>query len=161
MRIRKEVSPWNIKPFLIMTSALLIIYNVFFLFSGYFNKDDFFTFGNAFWSWLLLAIANPLILSALITSSFRVATLYVNDYQNIPDFKGKLDKHIQSENMKVIHNEPTLTVYTPKHWFYGMFKAWHGSENLAVHWKEEVVITGALRKVSVMEDKFTWNKDFK
>lgn len=160
MRIRKDISPWNFKVFFIMLGVLLFIYNIFYLLAGYFDGENFFSNQGAVLSWVLMGLINPLIMSSLITSSFRTTQLYINDYQQIPDFATKLDKKIQAENMTLIETG-TRHVYRPNNWFYKLFNSWSGSENVVVTWGDEVLISGSLRKVSAVEDVLTWNADFR
>jgi hypothetical protein len=87
--------------------------------------------------------------------------LYINDYETITDFREKLKLKILAENMELESDDSERTIYKPKNWLFKIFNAWQGSEKLSVGWGTEIVIEGSLKKITIIEDVLTWNKDFK
>ncbi|MBX2963754.1 MAG: hypothetical protein KF687_14685 [Cyclobacteriaceae bacterium] len=158
MRIRKEISKWSVKTFFKLAGVLLVLFNLFTVLAAYMD--------HSVWEvtpgFLLMAgLFYPLLLASIATTGFRMGTLYINDYQAILDFKEKLKSKLEKENM-VVESETNLqTVYKPKGGYYSLFNAWGGTEKLTVTWADEIVLSGSLRKVTVLEDVLTWNKDFK
>lgn len=62
----------------------------------------------------------------------------------------------------VLHSETTeQSHYFPKSIFYRAFNNWFHTEEVKVFWGDEIIISGSMRKLNVVEDAFTWNKDFK
>lgn len=158
MRIRKEISKWSIKTFLKLAGLLLVIFNLFTLLAAYMDHTvwdvslNFTLFAGLFY---------PLMLASILTTSFRTATLYINDYQSMADFKEKLKSKIDKENMAIESETDGRTIYKPRDGYYSLFNAWSGTEKLTATWGDEIVLSGSLRKVTVLEDVLTWNKEFR
>lgn len=158
MRIRKEISKWDVVMFLKVTTVILVLFNLFYLSAAY--MDQSIADINP-WNWLMMCVLYPALLGSILNNGFRKGTLYINDYQAIADFNNKLKTKILSENMEIELNDAEQTIYKPKNWFFKMFNAWHGSEKLKARWGDEICIEGSLKKINVIEDILTWNKDFK
>lgn len=158
MRIRKEISKWSVKTFLKLAGILLVVFNLFIFLSAY--MDHSITDVNQSFVWMS-GVFYPLLLASIATTGFRTGTLYINDYQAIPDFKEKLKAKIKHENMTVVSDTTDQTVYKPGGGYFSLFKAWGGTEMLTATWREEIVLSGSLRKITVLEDILTWNKEFK
>jgi predicted permease len=160
MRIRKEVSTWSLKIFLILLISLLIIYNLFYLLAGYFQETEFFS-NNYFWTWILLAIFNPLVLSMILTTVFRTSSLFITDYENIEGFQDKLKTIVLSRNLKIELELEKVVVFTPTNWFFKLFNAWFETEKLTIQWEREIIIHGPLKKISALEDALTFDTALK
>lgn len=158
MRIRKEISKWSVKTFLKLAGILLVVFNLFIFLSAY--MDHSITDVNQSFVWMS-GVFYPLLLASIATTGFRTGTLYINDYQAIPDFKEKLKAKIKQENMTVVSETTDQTVYKPGGGYFSLLKAWGGTEMLTATWCEEIVLSGSLRKITVLEDILTWNKEFK
>jgi hypothetical protein len=158
MRIRKEITKWNIKMFAKVTFALLVLFNSFYLSAA--TMDQSIEDINP-WNWLMMCVLYPILLSAILNNGFRKGILYINDYEAIIDFTSKLKAKILIENMEIESDDSRQTIYKPKNWFFRIFNSWQGSEKLIITWGDEIVIDGSLKKVTVLEDILTWNKDFK
>jgi hypothetical protein len=158
MRIRKEITKWNVVMFLKVTAVILTLFNFFYLSAAY--MDQSIADINP-WNWLMMCILYPTLLSSILNNGFRKGILYINDYDTLADFSNKLKAKILAENMEIELNDAEQTIYKPKNWFFKMFNAWQGSEKLTVSWGPEIIIEGSLKKISTIEDILTWNKDFK
>jgi hypothetical protein len=158
MRIRKEITKWNITMFAKVTFVLLVLFNFFYLAAAY--MDQSIADINP-WNWLMMCVLYPILLSAILNNGFRKGILYINDHEAIADFTNKLKSKILTENMEVESDDSVRTIYKPKNWLYKIFNAWQGSEKLYVSWGTEIVVAGSLKKVNTLEEILTWNKDFK
>lgn len=158
MRLRKEISKWSVKTFLKLAGILLVIFFGFYLITAWI--DGALNDMNLQYI-LFFCVCYPALLASILTNGFRTGTLYVNDYQSIPDFQKKLKLKILHENMTIESETAEQTVYKPGKGFFSLFNAWKGSEKITATWGEEIVLSGSLRKVSALEDILTWNKDFK
>lgn len=158
MRIRKEISKWSVKTFLKLAGILLLIFNGFYLITAW--LDGALDQMNTQYI-LMFCVFYPVLLALFLTSGFRTSAIFINDYENIPDFKKLLDKKIVEENMIPESHTPDQTLYKPGNSFYKLFNAWGGSEKLTASWGKEIVISGSLRKVSALEDGVRWSEDFK
>jgi hypothetical protein len=108
-----------------------------------------------------MGLTYPLILSAITTTGFRSSTITIVDSQSIPEFRKKL-LLFALKGYKITLDQPTKTFLTPTTWFFKIFKAWSGSENIWIQWSDqEVIIHGSQRKVSQIEDTLIWNNQFK
>ncbi len=158
MRIRKEISKWSIKTFLKLAGILLVLFNLFTFLTAYMDHSVW----DVSVGFILMAgIFYPLLLASIATTGFRTGTLYINDYQALPNFKEKLKSRIEKENMVIESETDGQTMYKPKGGYYSFFNAWGSTEKLTATWGDEIVLNGSLRKVTVLEDVLTWNKDFK
>lgn len=157
MRIRKEISKWSVKTFLKVAGLLLVLFNLFIFLAAYIDHNI--TDLNRSFVWMA-GLFYPLLLASIATTGFRTGTLYINDYQVIPDFKEKLKSKIEKENMVIDSETENQTLYKPRGGYFSLFNAWGGTEKLTANWSEEIVLSGSLRKVTALEDILTWNKDF-
>jgi len=158
MRIRKEISKWSFKTFMKLAIILLLIFNAFTLLSAYLDNSISDMNQTHYW---VMSVSYPILLATILTNGFRSGALFINDFNKIPDFQTKLKNKILKENMAVeVENENQIT-FKPTHWFTKLFQDWSGSEKLSVHFGEEVVLRGSLKRISNLEDILTWNKDFK
>lgn len=158
MRIRKEISKWSIKTFLKLAGILLVLFNLFIFLTAYLDHSVW----DVSLSFILMAgLFYPLLLASIAATVFRAGTLYINDYHTLPDFKEKLKSKIEKENMVIESEMNSQTMYKPKGGYYSFFDAWGGTEKLTATWADEIILSGSLRKVTVLEDVLTWNKDFK
>lgn len=157
MRIRKEISKWSVKTFLKVAGLLLVLFNLFIFLAAYIDHNI--TDLNRSFVWMA-GLFYPLLLASIATTGFRTGTLYINDYQVIPDFKEKLKSKIEKENMVIDSETENQTLYKPRGGYFSLFNAWGGTEKLTATWGEEIVLSGSLRKVTALEDILTWNKDF-
>jgi hypothetical protein len=108
-----------------------------------------------------MGLSYPLILSAISATGFRSSTITISDFQSIPEFREKL-LSIALKGYRITQDYPTKTMLTPTSWFYKIFNAWSGTENVSIKWSDhEVIIHGSQRKVSQLEDILTWNNLFK
>lgn len=158
MRIRKEISKWSVKTFLKVAGLLLVLFNLFIFLAAYIDHNI--TDLNRGFVWMA-GLFYPLLLASIATTGFRTGTLYINDYQAIPDFKEKLKSKIEKENMIIESETENQTLYKPRGGYFSLFNAWGGTEKLTANWGEEIVLSGSLRKVTVLEDILTWNNEFK
>ncbi|MBX2955535.1 MAG: hypothetical protein KF846_05235 [Cyclobacteriaceae bacterium] len=158
MRIRKEISKWSIKTFLKLAGLLLVIFNLFTLLAAYMDHSIW----DVSLSFTLVAgVFYPVLLASILTTGFRTGTLYINDYQAMVDFQEKLKSKIEKENMVIESEMDNHAVYRPRGGYYSLFNAWGGTEKLTATWDDEIVLSGSLRKVTVVEDVLTWNKEFR
>lgn len=157
MRIRKEISKWSVKTFLKLAGILLVIFNLFIFLSAYIDHTVADVNDSFVW---MAGVFYPLLLASIATTGFRTGTLYINDYQAIPDFKEKLNAKIVKENMVIESETENQTMYKPGGGYFSLFNAWGGTEKLTANWGEEIILSGSLRKVTALEDILTWNKDF-
>jgi hypothetical protein len=141
-----------------VTFVLLVLFNFFYLAAAY--MDQSIADINP-WNWLMMCLLYPTFLSVILNNGFRKGVLFINDHEAITDFTSKLKSKILTENMEVETDDPTRTIYKPKNWFFKIFNAWQGSEKLTANWGTEIVVEGSLKKITMLEDILTWNKDFK
>lgn len=160
MRLRKEISKWSFKTFLKWFGGLFIFFNVFYVLAGYVDNKEFFNNTHFLYNWLLMGLFYPLLLSSITTTASRSLTITLGDFQNIPEFREKL-MSIAKQDFAIVKDEHNITELKPTSRFYRLIYMWTQSENISIHWGEEIVIHGSQRKVSAMEDSLTWNTMFK
>lgn len=157
MRIRKEIENWNWKKFLMLYGAFLLFYGIFYIVGGYLQHFENF-FKPAFWINIGLI---PLMLAGGVTYSSRNSTLYINDYESIPEFKNALLKHTLNTNLTVKSETEQSIVFKPANWFYRLANSWGTTEHVTLHWGTEIIISGPGHRIQEIDDSLRWNKDFK
>jgi hypothetical protein len=158
MRVRKEVSPWNVKMFIRLTLIVFVIYNGLMLLAKMLDGDSLFSLS---YTWIFNCIIQPLVFASIFTNASRKMTLFINDFQNIDSFEDKLNTNILSKGMNARERADTTSRYVATGWFYKLFNHWDETETVSVKWGNEVVIEGSSRIISQVEDSLTWNPTFK
>jgi hypothetical protein len=158
MRIRKQISPWNVKMFLPIALFVFLLFNALILFLNYLDAKPLLSFS---FNWIFSGLVNPFLIASIFTNTFRRTTLFINDYQNIEAFADKLKKSILDKGVAERSSTDTVATYAATGWFYKLFNNWDGSETVTVKWGDEVIIQGSSRIVSQIEDSLTWNAAFK
>ena len=158
MRIRKEVSPRNVKMFMRIALFTSFFFCVIVLLFNFLEHKPLFAFS---YHWIFIVLFYPLILASVYSSASRKITLYINDHQNIDSFRTKLTKTILSKNVEESNSVNNVSLFAAKGWFYRLFNNWDRSETVSVKWENEVVIEGSARIVSQIEDSLTWNTAFR
>ncbi len=145
MRIRKEISNWNSKMFILIAFVVFIIFNAIILLLNYLGGKDVLAFS---YSWILSGFIQPLLLAAIFTNASKKMTLVINDFQAIDSFKDKLNTSILNKGVEVQESADSNIRYAATGWFYKLFNYWDGFETVTVKWGNEVVIEGSSRLVS-------------
>ncbi len=156
MRIRKEIEHWNWRRFFTLYAFIIIFNGTFYILA--YARDLQFFLSPSFW---INLGAMPLLLASGVTFSARNITLFINDYETIPDFRSVLLKHTLSKNLAVQHETEHLIVFKPTNWFYRMANAWGKTELVELRWGTEITISGPTHRIQQIEDSLIWNKDFK
>ncbi len=158
MRIRKEISKWNYRIMFKLIFVFAIVLNGFYFLLFYRDQElKQLNISN----WVMFGFFYPVLLGSILNNNFRTATLFINDYQSITGFREKLNTKIQNENLAMESDSENQSIYLPTGWLDRMFNSWWGAEKVTVTWGSEITVQGSARKVSILEDILTWNKDFK
>lgn len=157
MRIRTEVESWSLRIFLTVFGILFILYAIIYSIFGW--LDDFENFLK--WSTWVNVFLLPLMLAATFSYSARKTTLYINDYESIPEFKSALLKHILNKNLVVLSETEQGIVFKPTNWFYRLANSWGKTEYLNLQWGTEIIISGPSHRIQQIDDSLRWNKDFR